>query len=225
MSRFLTIGLAAAIVCMTIGVTLHARTGAAQTPMITPIVDCVTFNQAQNELTINWGYISTFGTSQFIDVGTDNFVSPPPENRGQTTLFVPGVTHNAWSATIVLDQTASLTWTVQGASVTATNDPNQYCSGCSCPAGPIGPTGLTGAQGQTGTQGVTGPQGATGPQGQTGAQGGTGPQGPTGPQGATGAQGSTGPQGQTGPQGATGVQGQTGPQGPIGPQGPTGALG
>jgi collagen triple helix repeat protein len=180
----------------------HVKAGGGQdTPTITPFVECVSFNEAQNELSINFGYISTFSDRIFVPIGDANFIFPPPADRNQTTFFTPGVVHQAWSTTTLLDQTSSITWTVNGVSVTASNDPNVYCSGRSCPAGPIGPTGLTGAQGQTGAQGATGPQGQTGQQGAAGA---TGPQGPAGPQGPQGPTAPQGPQGATGPQGAAG---------------------
>jgi hypothetical protein len=226
MTRFVRNGLAIAIVCLMIAASPHAKARAEQdTPQITPFVDCVSFNQAQNELSVNFGYINTFTSAEFIPIGDANFISPPPEDRNQTTLFQTGVVHNAWSTTIVLDQTPTITWNVSGVSCTASNDPNVYCSSCQCPAGPIGPTGNQGTQGAPGVQGATGPQGLTGPQGTTGAQGPTGQQGA---QGVQGVQGPTGPQGLTGPQGATGatgVHGPTGPQGLVGPQGPIGATG
>jgi hypothetical protein len=232
MTRFLRNGLAIALVCMTIVAVPHAKARgphakarSGQDMQITPFVDCVSFNQALNELSVNFGYINAFSESQFIDVGDNNFISPAPADRDQTTLFTAGVVHDAWSVTILLNQTPSITWSVTGVSATASNDPTTYCSSCQCPAGPIGPTGNQGTQGTTGVQGATGPQGLTGPQGTTGAQGPTGTQGPAGPQGLTGPQGTTGAQGPTGQQGAQGTQGPTGPQGLMGPQGLTGAAG
>src|SRR5262249_44453842 len=82
------------------------------------------------DLFVRWGYISAFTFTQFVDVGSDNTVSPPPPNRGQTVFFDPGINHNAWATTIQLNPSVtSITWTVLGNSATATNDPDLYCPG------------------------------------------------------------------------------------------------
>jgi len=223
MTKFFAFFAPIAVVCIAIGLIPPAKVKAQSS--ITPFIDCVSFNQAANELSVNFGYINTDSATDFVAIGESNFISPPPEDRGQTTVFTPGVVHNAWSTTFSLSSTPSITWTVEGNAVTASNDPNLYCSGCMCPAGPIGPQGNQGPQGIQGVQGVQGAQGPTGPQGQTGAQGPTGPQGQTGAQGATGPTGQTGQTGPTGPQGLTGQQGATGPTGPQGPIGPQGVPG
>lgn len=162
------------------------KVAVAQAGLITPFVNCVSFNEAQNELSVNFGYVNADTSDDFVAISSDNFISPPPEDRDQTTFFQMGVTFQAWSTTIFLSNTPSITWTVLGQSVTATNDPSKYCAGGSGPPGPPG------------AQGPAGPQGDPGPQGTTGAAGPQGPQGPAGPQGATGAAGLQGPQGPQG---------------------------
>jgi len=204
----------------------------AQAPLITPFVNCVTFDEGRNELQANFGYVSNADSdNDFVPVGEDNFISPPPLDRDQTTFFQLGVIFQAWSTTIILSQTPSVTWNLLGQSVTASNDPSKYCAGAVGPPGPPGASGPAGPQGDPGPQGATGaagqqgPQGDPGPQGATGGTGPQGTQGPAGLQGATGAAGPQGTQGPAGPQGATGAAGPQGTQGPAGPQGAAGLTG
>jgi hypothetical protein len=174
----------------------------AQAPLITPFVNCVTFDEGRNELQANFGYVSNADSdNDFVPVGEDNFISPPPLDRDQTTFFQLGVIFQAWSTTIILSQTPSVTWNLLGQSVTASNDPSKYCAGA---VGPPGPPGASGPAGPQGDPGPPGAAGAAGPQGQ---------QGPAGPQGLTGAAGPQGTQGPAGPQGAAGLTGPPGPQG------------
>lgn len=161
---------------------------------ITPFVNCVTFNEAANTLTINFGYVVTDpsaaeGGAIFVPVGFDpgNFISPPPADRDQTVFFPLSFSFQTWSTTINLSQTPSLTWNLTGQSATATNDPSKYCPGAVGPPGPPGAQGPAGPQGDIGPQGVTGPAGAQGPQGPSGPQGAPGAAGPPGPQGPQGA--------------------------------------
>lgn len=208
----------------------------AQTSVV-PILDCVTYNQALNQVTANFGYVNTSGSTQTIAIGASNFFSPNPMNRGQLTSFLPGTFHNALQVTFDISAAPTLTWTLGGGSVTASNDPANYCNSCSCPAGPVGPegpagpqglqglTGPTGATGPAGPQGVAGPTGATGPAGAAGATGPAGPAGPPGPAGAVGPIGPTGPIGPAGPAGAQGIAGPIGPAGPAGAVGPAGPQG
>jgi hypothetical protein len=200
----------------------------AQSSLITPFVNCVTFDESRNALSVTFGTVNADTSDDFVPIGEDNFISPPPEDRDQTTFFLQGVTFQSWSTTIFLSNTPSITWTVDGQSVTATNNPSQYCPGAVGPPGPPGAQGPAGPQGDPGQQGATGaagPQGPQGPAGPQGANGGTGPQGTQGPAGTQGATGATGPQGTQGPAGPQGATGAVGPQGPQGPAGPQGAAG
>ncbi len=180
------------------------KVAVAQTSLITPFVNCVTYDESRGVLSVNFGYVNADTSDDFVPIGQDNFISPPPEDRDQTTFFVQGATFQSWSTTIFLSNTPSITWNVQGQSVTATNDPSKYCAGATGPPGPPGPSG------------PAGPQGDPGPQGATGTAGPQGPQGPTGSQGAAGAAGPQGPQGLPGPQGVAGPPGSPGLQGPPG---------
>jgi hypothetical protein len=124
---------------------------------IAPMLGCVSFDENTNILTATFGYVNANAGTVLLSVGPENFVSPNPSNRGQTTAFLPGAQRNAWQTSFDVTQTAAVTWTVLGQSVTAVNDPNVYCSTCSCPPGPMGPDGPAGSQGPPGIAGVLGP--------------------------------------------------------------------
>jgi len=169
---------------------------------VAPLLDCVNFNQAANEVTGYFGYASTNPTSTVITFGTHNFFDPPPEVRGQPLTFNSGVFHFAFSATFSLNINTSITWHLNGFTATASNDPNLYCPSPFVVAGPPGPTG---PQGQPGAQGPTGAVGPQGPVGPAGPQGPAGAVGPQGPAGLVGAQGKTGPAGATGSTGLVSI--------------------
>jgi hypothetical protein len=179
---------------------------------VAPLLDCVNYNQAANEVTGYFGYASTSPTSTIITFGFQNFFDPLPTVRGQPITYNSGVFHFAFSATFSLDVSTSITWHLNGFTATASNDPTLYCPSPYVVPGPPGPQGQTGAQGPTGAVGPQGPAGVAGPQGLAGAPGPQGLSGGPGPQGLAGAAGA---QGKTGPAGA---------QGPAGPAGPPGLL-
>ncbi|HZS48072.1 MAG TPA: hypothetical protein VFC63_23585 [Blastocatellia bacterium] len=95
---------------------------------ITPFLDCVSFDAADNTLTAIFGYVSANTGNVQVPVGTNNFFAPSPIGRGQTTTFFPGMNHEAFEIAFPLDSTSSITWTLLGQSVTASNDPSLYCS-------------------------------------------------------------------------------------------------
>ena len=121
-----------------IGALLYSAAPPAQamSPMslptgIVPILDCVTFDQSNNILTASFGYVSANAQTESVAIGSANFFNPSPGSRGQPTSFLPGVHHNAFSVLFILNTTSSLTWTLLGQSVTASNNPALYCSSSS----------------------------------------------------------------------------------------------
>ncbi len=74
-----------------------------------PFLDCVT--QGSGSYSATFGYRNDDSTAKTIVVGTDNYFTPPPIDRGQTTVFQPGTVHNAFTVAAV-PTAAKLTWTV-----------------------------------------------------------------------------------------------------------------
>ena len=93
-------------------------------PAIHVSVDCVTRN-ADNTYDATFAYANDGTAAQTVPVGTDNFFSPPPIDRGQTTVFQPGSHHAAFTVKGIPNAT-KLAWTVLSHSTTASS------SGKSC---------------------------------------------------------------------------------------------
>lgn len=187
--------LRAAVVACLVAAAVVARTGsAASVSGVAPFLDCVAYFPGQNELTGLFGYTSSNDGDVSIPVGTQNVISPAPDDQGQPTTFSPGTNHSVFSVSVHLDAHSSISWTLLGQTATATNDPNEYCNPQPVPPGPDGPQG---PQGSTGATGPTGPTGSAGPS-PAGPTGATGPVGPTGMRGPTGAAGPAGPAGSSG---------------------------
>jgi hypothetical protein len=105
-------------------------------------------------LTAFFGYVSANNTSVSVPVGPSKFLSPEGLAPVQPTQFSPGVSSMAWNISIDLGEVSSITWTLLGQNVTATNDPSLYCSASVCPPGPYGLQGITGDTGPTGPSGA-----------------------------------------------------------------------
>ena len=74
-----------------------------------PFVDCVT--QGSGSYDARFGYTNENSTAQTVAVGSGNYFTPPPDDRGQTTVFQPGTVHNAFTVKAIPSAT-KLTWTV-----------------------------------------------------------------------------------------------------------------
>jgi len=77
---------------------------------INPLVNC-TINNGAGLCRTGFGYNNTNSVQIVIPVGTNNFFTPQPQDRGQTTVFQPGVNFNQfvvfWNCT-----DGSLSWTI-----------------------------------------------------------------------------------------------------------------
>ncbi len=174
------------------------------------------------------------GGSDYINVGTTEFLAVPYAFHAQTALKGPRGEEGPQGPQGLQGEEG-----IRGI---------QGPKGPPGPQGPIGPRGVKGPQGPSGPQGESGdvgPQGVQGPDGPpglAGPEGDQGDQGPEGPIGEQGPMGEQGPQGVQGPMGTeegdpgptgppgppgdpNGPKGPTGPQGPQGPQGPIGPAG
>ncbi len=88
----------------------NAFAGTARTQTYVHVfVDCVT--QGSGSYDATFGYTNQNSTPQTVVVGSDNYFTPPPIDRGQTTVFQPGTVHNAFTVKAIPTAT-KLTWTV-----------------------------------------------------------------------------------------------------------------
>lgn len=87
---------------------------------VEPVLECVSTDAAGNTVAF-FGYNNRNDDNRNIPVGPNNQFSPAPQNRGQTTKFLPGRRQQVFSVPFA----GSLTWSVKGpdgttSSVTAT---------------------------------------------------------------------------------------------------------
>jgi hypothetical protein len=83
------------------------------------VLECLVGN-SDGTLTAHYGYINNEASPVSIPVGANNQFSPGPADQGQPTTFNPGTTpywpESAFSVTF---SSASLSWTLNGTTVTA----------------------------------------------------------------------------------------------------------
>jgi predicted extracellular nuclease len=85
---------------------------------VIPLIECVTRGSGNN-FTAQFGYLSPNLYEIEIPVGPNNRFAPAPENRGQTTIFQPGLNLNQFS---VAQNGGTLSWTLNGIKVSATRN-------------------------------------------------------------------------------------------------------
>jgi hypothetical protein len=98
--------------------TLAFMAGTAWAKKETPILECVFHDTGTGQYNSLWGYNNGSGSSENIAIGENNNFSPSPENRGQPTTFLPKLNDNVFVVT--WNGTGSLTWNLDGHSVSAT---------------------------------------------------------------------------------------------------------
>jgi hypothetical protein len=74
---------------------------------------------ADGGIRAHFGYDNPVRGEDTIPIGPDNSFSPAPENRGQTTHFLPHLQTNVFQVDF---DGSPLVWTVTGQSVTASRD-------------------------------------------------------------------------------------------------------
>lgn len=174
-----------------------------------PTITCATYVSSTNTEIAVFGYLSSFATTQHLDVGLNNFFSPGVLFRNQPTDFLPGAHANVFATDFQVGASSpQITWTLEGTNsvvVKQTTGPdcsqigtsNTILNGSGPPANSLGIDGdfyidtaadlLYGSK-SGGVWPTTGVPlvGATGPTGPVGATGPQGPQGAQGPQGPPG---------------------------------------
>jgi hypothetical protein len=125
-SRWSRLLVLAAIPLLVLG--LASGTPAAAAFDVVPLLDCVTYDAGAGSLTAEFGYENPNSQTVVVSYGPDNlFLEAPSFRAGQPTSFLPGISHDVFEVTVLLKDTPELTWVLQGAAVTASNDPTLYC--------------------------------------------------------------------------------------------------
>lgn len=85
---------------------------------ITPLVECVK-NNGGGSYTAKFGYRNDNTKSVFVPVGANNKFSPTPENRGQSTIFLPGRNFEVFSVNF---DGRNLVWNIFNKKATASKN-------------------------------------------------------------------------------------------------------
>ncbi len=80
--------------------------------MIIPITEYVC-NNNDASCTVHFSYISRYDTAVMVPAGPDNYISLPPENRGQPEIFYPGYQYDVFTARWPANST-SIVWYLTG---------------------------------------------------------------------------------------------------------------
>lgn len=80
---------------------------------VAPILNCVMRNQ-NGSYTAKFGYHNSTGAAVTIPVGANNYFMPGAQNRGQTTVFQPGVVTNSFSVTFNANGSNLGIWFLRG---------------------------------------------------------------------------------------------------------------
>jgi hypothetical protein len=110
-----------AVAAVATGLVLTAPVSAfaAQPPAspVTPTVACY-WSNPDGSLTFSVGYVNSTTATVNYPVGTLNYVTPAPADRGQPTQFLPGTHTNVWAPTVsASDMNNNPNWFVNGIAV------------------------------------------------------------------------------------------------------------
>jgi hypothetical protein len=96
-----------------------APAASASATDVTPILECVFHDTGTGQYNAAFGYNNTSSqkTTFTYPIGSLNAFSPSPQNRGQPTTFTAGQHDNLF--TVTWNGSSSLTWTLNGRSVSA----------------------------------------------------------------------------------------------------------
>lgn len=187
---------------------------------VLPLAECVMeVTEPPNGKMFMFGYFNTFLPASII-ISPDNFMSPPPPNRGQPTSFETGFFPRVFG---MLDDEDHLTWNLGGTAATLTanhrrcDQGNLYWRGAWSETDAYMRGDIVSAGGSLWI--ARGPSQGEPPEEGDGMWELMTEGGPPGPQGEPGPAGPPGPPGEQGP------QGEPGPPGPPGPTGRSAGIG
>jgi hypothetical protein len=111
-SRWRTVAATAAVAS---GLVLGAPAAAlAAGGTVTPFVSCY-WSNPDGSITVSVGYTNSGTTTLTYPVGTLNYVTPSPQDRGQPSVFLPGTHNNVWAPTVTAaDFSGNAQWYVNG---------------------------------------------------------------------------------------------------------------
>ncbi len=118
----------------TVSASSNGRSCAPTVKRVEVFVTCVT-RSAAGAYDATFGYENENATAQTVPVGSDNYFSPPPIDRGQTSTFQPGKVLNAFTVHGIPSGT-KLTWTLNSGGRSDTATASQFGRQCVAPTPP-----------------------------------------------------------------------------------------
>jgi hypothetical protein len=116
-SRMSRLRSAAAVAAVASGLVLAAPVAAFAAGPVTPFASCFWANP-DGSYTVSVGYTNSGATTVTYPIGTLNYVTPAPQDRGQPTVFLPGTHNNVWAPTITAAEFGGgANWYVNGTPV------------------------------------------------------------------------------------------------------------
>jgi len=97
---------------------------------VSPIMEC-TIDNGKGSYTAYFGYQSDNSTTVEIPIGSENFFSPVPQDRGQPAIFQPGRTAHWPNALFRVDFGGSTVWTLKSGGQTKTATASSDSHPCS----------------------------------------------------------------------------------------------
>jgi hypothetical protein len=106
----------AGVAVVAAGLVLSAPAAAFAASPVTPTIGCYWANP-DGSFTFSVGYVNSSATTVTYPVGSLNYVTPAPQDRGQPTVFQPGTHTNVWAPTVTAFEMANNpNWVVNGVS-------------------------------------------------------------------------------------------------------------
>lgn len=106
-------------------VVLAAAPSIASAFSVLPTISCVT-RPVDGQQLAYFGYVNPNSNVVSVPIGQpENYVSPSPVDRGQPSFFGPGTQSDVFA--VPFSSGGSVTWTLQGTPMTASDDPSVYC--------------------------------------------------------------------------------------------------
>jgi hypothetical protein len=128
---------AGAVAAVASGLVLAVPASAFAAGTVTGTVSCYWPN-ADGTTTFSVGYVNSGTTTVTIPVGTNNYTSPAPQDRGQPTVFLAGTHANVWAPTLsAADLGNNPNWFINGVATSYTGTLSQ------CAAKPVSVNGST----------------------------------------------------------------------------------
>jgi hypothetical protein len=128
--------------CLACALAVAVPADAATTGPV-PAVDCVAVSADGSTAVAYFGYANATGNTLLVPVGTSNQIFPGDPDHGQPSIFNPGSYPSVFSASFDPAFEPTVTWTLDGSSVTASTASPRCPPATTAPASDVAATAAT----------------------------------------------------------------------------------